>query len=267
MNKDKPSNIPEYKKWFKEKHEIDLSNRDQTYYESVTNTIKRDFEKSNFWLKLNENLNVFNQEYLIVTGYPLLILIPKFEPDLYIKPYDSFLLKTLRKNILENKNWPNCPNDGWVLPDNWHKKINDIIRTLFVVKYLDGVEFLIGKIKSLCDQLENIECKVFLEAREEGYYAAHLYIIKEFEIPKIDWDTERINVSIEIQITTKLQEVIRKLLHKYYEERRKKGMEEDIKWQWNYKSEEFMGNYLGHILHYVEGMIMDIRNRQKEDKI
>ena len=81
---------------------------------------------------------------------------------------------------------------------------------------------------------------------------------------KYGWDTERVDVSIEIQITTQLQEVIRKLLHKYYEDRRKRIIEEDIKWQWNYKSDEFIANYLGHILHYVEGMIMEIREKQKE---
>jgi hypothetical protein len=55
------------------------------------------------------------------------------------------------------------------------------------------------------------------------------------------------------------------LLHKYYEERRKKIGAEDVKWQWNYKTDEFVANYLGHILHYVEGMIMEIRDKQKEE--
>ena len=78
------------------------------------------------------------------------------------------------------------------------------------------------------------------------------------------WDTERIDVSIELQITTQLQEVIRKLLHSYYENVRKRaGEREDVKWQWNYKSEEFAANYLGHILHYIEGMIMEVRERQR----
>ncbi|GAI51334.1 unnamed protein product [marine sediment metagenome] len=57
------------------------------------------------------------------------------------------------------------------------------------------------------------------------------------------------------------------MLHKYYEETRKRLEKEDIKWQWNYKSDEFVANYLGHILHYVEGMIMEIREKQKEEII
>jgi len=261
---EKPRDISEYKKWLKEEHEIEISDRTRAYYDSVTTKIKQDLDKSDFWVQLTDNLGEYDGEYLAKTGYHL--LIPGTKPELNIKPFDSFLLKTFRKNVLENKNWPDCPEGGWVLPNTWYSDINDIVRTLFVVKYLDGVEFLINKVKCLCEQ-HNTVCKVFLEAREEGYYAAHLYTKREFEIPKVTWDTERVNVSFEIQITTQLQEVIRKLLHRYYEDRRKRVKEEDMKWQWNYKSDEFVASYLGHILHYVEGMIIEIREKQKGEII
>jgi len=260
----KPKNIDEYKKWLKEQHKVEISDWTQTYYESVTSKIKLDFEKSEFWIQLTEDLEEYNDEYLLETGYRL--LIPNFKLELYTKPFEPFFLKTFRKNIVENKCWPEAPKGGWLLPDNWHSRINDSIRTLIVVKYLYGTEFMSAKIKTLCEQL-GLDCDIFFEARVEGYYAAHLYTKQEFEIPRIDFDTKKVNISIEIQITTQLQEVIRKLLHKYYEERRKGIKKEDIKWQWNYKSDEFVANYLGHILHYVEGMIMEIRERQKEEKI
>ena len=260
---DKPKTIEEYKKWLEEQHNVEISDRTQTYYDSVINKIKLDFEKSELWSKLTENLKEYDDEYLLDSGYQL--LIPNFTPELITKSFDSFLLKTFRKNIIENNYWPEPPKIGWLLPTNWHSQINDSVRTLIVVKYLDGVDFLINKIKLLCEQ-NKCDCKIFLEAREEGYYAAHLYINEKFEIPKIDWDTEKIDISIEIQITTQLQEVIRKLLHKYYEDRRERTTKEDIKWQWDYQGDEFTANYLGHILHYVEGMIMEIREKQKEEK-
>jgi hypothetical protein len=97
----------------------------------------------------------------------------------------------------------------------------------------------------------------------EGYYAVHLYFTDEYEIPRIDWDTEKCKISFEIQITTQLQEVIKNLLHKYYERRRIEFEPTDQKWQWDFRSLEFSTNYLGHILHYVEGMIVDIREKQK----
>lgn len=56
-------------------------------------------------------------------------------------------------------------------------------------------------------------------------------------------------------------------MHKYYEERRKKVKLNEKDWIWDYKCDEFAANYLGHILHYVEGMIMEIREKQKEGQI
>lgn len=262
MNNQKPKNIDEYKIWLKNEHEVEITERTKTHYESVAIQIKKNFEESDFWISLTENLREYNDEYLLKTGYQL--FIPR-KPDIYIKSFDSFLLKTFRKNILENEYWDNEPNGSWIFPDNWYTRINDIVRTFFIVKYLDGVEFLSEKIENHCEQ-HNTQCNVSFEAKEEGYYAAHLYTIQKFEIPKVNWDTIKVDVPIEIQITTQLQEVIRKLTHQYYEKRRENVKFEDIKWQWNYKSDEFIANYLGHILHYVEGMIMEIRERQEEER-
>jgi len=259
----KPEDIEEYKQWLKDVHDIEISTKTKTYYNTVTNSIKTHFEKSNLWLQLTENLNRYDQEYLLDKGYHLLTVS---NTKLQIKPFDSIIEKTFRKNILYNKNWPELPrpNAQWITPDNWYTLINDTVRTLFVVKYLDGVSFLINKIKSLCKENET-ECKSVLEARTEGYYAAHLYIKKEFEVPGELWDPKKINAKIEIQITTQLQDVIRKLLHKHYETRRLQTKKPNVMWQWDYRSDEFSTNYLGHILHYIEGMIVEIREKQKEE--
>lgn len=105
-------------------------------------------------------------------------------------------------------------------------------------------------------------CENSYEARDEGYYAVHLYVYDDFNIPKLSWDTEPKHLSIELQITTQLQDVIGKLTHKYYEDRRVGMSKDKKKWQWQYESDEFISNYLGHILHYLEGMIMEVRERQ-----
>lgn len=262
MNIDIPKNISEYRIWLKEKHDFEVDEKEETYYDSVTNKIRSAFEKSDLWLTFTNSLQTYNDKYLLDTGYHLL---SDFNTKINIKPFDSFLLKTYRMNILQNTNWPKEPNDGWILPTNWFLKIKDVIRTLLVVKYLDGVVFLLNKTRSLCEE-KNSNCAIQLEAKEEGYYAAHLYTKQTFEIPTKTWDTEKIDVNIEIQITTQLQEVIRRMLHKYYEAKRKKIEKEEVKWQWNYTSDEFSANYLGHILHYIEGMIMEIREKQKRGK-
>lgn len=264
----KPSNIQEYKQWLKGNHDVEITDRIVNNYNSATDKMKQQFLQSVFWKQLGDNILEYNDEYYLQTGYALLQdthlpdILVKHLPDILVKPFDSFLLKTFRKNILENNDFPKPPIEGWILPENWYSRINDILRTLIVVKYLDGVEFIIGKIKSLCEQIGR-DFQGTFEAREVGYYAVHLYTNEEFEIPRMDWDTVKVITTIEIQITTQLQEVIRKLLHKYYEERRALPVDTERMWQWDYRSDEFSTNYLGHILHYVEGMIMEIREKER----
>src|SRR5574341_1555985 len=234
MSDEKPKSIDEYKRWLAQKHHVEVSSRGEAYYRTVTARMAAELQTSGFWTQLIKSLPEYHDEYLLNTGYPLLVL-REYQPIVVSKPFESFLLKTYRKNVLSNKNWPHDPQGGWALPSNWYSKINDVIRTLLEVKYLDGVEFLIGRIRHFCEG-HNVGCKAFLEAREEGYYAAHLYVEQSFEIPKVNWDTERVDTSVEIQITTQLQEVIRKLLHKYYEDKRQRAKSKEgeaTKWQWD----------------------------------
>ena len=266
MNRAKPHDIAAYKKWLKDERGAEISVKTENYYLSVTNKISADFRQSGFWLSLTNQLTQLNQEYYLNTKYYLFSREVPLPPEVHIKPFSSFLLKTFRKNVVDNEGWPAAPPGGWVLPAAWFTQINDIIRTYFVVKYLDGVSFFVDKLQAHC-RCSNLTCDVAYEAKEEGYYAAHTYVTYPCEVPEENWDTRMIDVQIEIQVTTQLQEVIRRLLHKYYEQRRKTARSDSVKWQWDYTSEEFAANYLGHILHYVEGMIMDVRNRQEETSL
>lgn len=259
----KPSNIEEYKEWLEREHGVNIDKRIENHYESVVQKIKRDFSKSLLWTELGKELNKIEEGYILKTGYRL--FLESNLPELKTKSFESFIEKTFRKNIIYNYRWPEPPKNGWIFPSNWMNRINDTVRTLFVVKYLDGAEYLIEKLELFASNFD-LNFRKFYEAREEGYYAIHTYVRSDFETPKIDFDTEIQNISIEIQVTTQLQEVIRRLLHKYYEEKRTQnssGVEKRKQWQWNPESEEFSTNYLGHILHYVEGMILEIRNKEK----
>ena len=110
VNDGKPKNIIEYKNWLEKEHGFEVSERTRTYYESVTSKVRQDFEKSGLWIQLTDNLEEYDSEYLLKTGYHL--FMPFHAPKVYIKPFDAFLLKTFRKNILENENYPNKPNGG-----------------------------------------------------------------------------------------------------------------------------------------------------------
>lgn len=252
--------IETYHSWFNEKFNIDLSTKPRSIYPYVIQKLNNDFENSLFWKELQGNINNYNDEYYLQNGYPLL----KIEPmQIYSKPYESLINKSFRKNVLSNNNFPLEPTCGWITPENWFNKIKDLLRTTITVRYLDGVEFIANKIKELAEK-NNFIFTVDFEAREEGYYAAHINIEGKFNIVGNDWDEKEIEFPIEIQVTTQLQEVIKALLHKMYEEvRTLPAIEKNQKWQWDYKSLEFSSNYLGHILHYMEGMILEVRDKQK----
>jgi ppGpp synthetase/RelA/SpoT-type nucleotidyltranferase len=262
VNEPKPTTQQEYLTWLKQTAGAHITlPRLQTRFDSVTAKINSSFTSSSFWSQLKSSLAEYNDQYYLNTdGYFLLTNLQP-PPEIVTKPFESFLLKTQRRNILENPNWPSPPQEGWLLPDNWYSRIPDVVRTRFTVKYLDGVDFMVQAIASLCGE-HACQSDISYEAREEGYYAAHLIVHSEADIPGETWDSLRIPVALEIQITTQLQEVIGRLLHKYYERRRSLREKPDLKWQWNYESDEFITNYLGHILHYAEGMIMEVRTRQ-----
>jgi hypothetical protein len=126
----KPSTIDDYKNWLKQTFSIekDQIRKIESHYNTVTNNLKIEFEKSNIWDCLTSNLIEYNDAYLIKTGYPL--FVSKDKPKLLAKDFEAFFLKTFRKNILENEKWPAEPKYGWILRDNWYSSISDIIRTV-----------------------------------------------------------------------------------------------------------------------------------------
>lgn len=267
METSKPTE-KEYKKWLKTRFGINFRVRkyNKLTYDENVKKIKKIVKNSDFWEELSKNIKNqnYDEEYQSLTGEPgeyYLWRTPnESPPKLHKKPYESLILKTFRKNVLNNSHWPQPPEGGWILPENWFNKINDITRTSLVVKYLDGIDFMLEKIKDLCTK-NNMDYECTFEAKEVGYYAAHIHI--KFNLPK--WVLGKPGITIsEIQITTQLQEVIRKLLHNYYKKNRRKIKSTETEmWQWKYDTEEFTVNYLGHILHYAEGAIMKIRKKKR----
>src|SRR6266508_1830169 len=259
---EKPTDIDQYTAWLRNEFSIEGQAVLRNRFEFATSRILLDLQSSLMWRAILAELREWDDEYFIKTEYRL--FSTSDPPELVRKGFESFYLKTFRRNILETERWPEEPEGGWITPSDWFSRINDVIRTIFVVKYLDGVTFLSEKMRGLCEKNE-IPCRVDFEAREEGYYAAHLYMTQLVEIPKPDWDTERVPLSVEFQITTQLQDVIVRLTHEQYERRRVRIDPPSMKWQWDYESEEFIPNYLGHILHYLEGMIMEVRTHGRAD--
>lgn len=253
-----PQNPEEFKEWMISCRGYN-ANSYPNYYDVATKMLKQEFLDSPFWKTLSKELNNINHKYKIKHG--AFLLGNSEAPEIYIKSLDSLLNKAFRKNVLNNSAFPNEPDGGWITQKNWFGRINDILRTTIVVKYLDGVTFLIEEIKKIA---ESTGCQFVssLEAKEEGYYAAHLGIKLHLEVLNDkDYASQDQLINVEIQITTELQALIKNLLHRFYEENRKIHRTDDYKWQWDYTSDEFNSNYLGHIVHYVEGKIVELRDK------
>lgn len=258
----KPQDVSQYIEWLNTVKENSCSNQVKNYYETVITKSRELFLDSIFWSSFKKNYLAYDQEYNIKTGYKL---FAQELQDIYRKPFKSVIDKTFRKNVLSNSDWPNYTEKKClILPEDSFCYLNDCLRTTIVVKYLDGVEFVINKLTELAND-NGIVNEHDFEAKDEGYYAAHFYLIQEFEVPKMKWDTKKVKIKIEIQVTTQIQDTIKKLTHRYYEDRRVQSIKKDVKWQWNYKDDVFVVNYMGHMLHYLEGMIMEIRDKEGKE--
>jgi ppGpp synthetase/RelA/SpoT-type nucleotidyltranferase len=156
-----------------------------------------------------------------------------------------------------NANFPDPPAKGWLLPPTWYSTITDVVRTTLVARYLDGIEALC-KIISRTASTNGHDVSQSPAPSDAGYYAQQCVVTIDVNLPTAALEPVGRQVGIEIQVTTQAQEVIRKLLHRTYEVARLQARD-DLSWQWDYAGRPFAANYLGHILHYVEGRVMNIR--------
>jgi len=265
---EKPKNPRAYITWWNNNFEPNIYGSDTILYRDVSTSVMYDFKHSDAFTALIHELHNYGAEYRRSFGYDLLMKKPE-ETELEPKEWEKFKLKVWRKNVVQNPNWDThnwdqdrcSPKEGWITPDNWYDRIHDIVRTKIVVKYFDGVKFLLDRIDKHFTNY-GFRCKPDWEAREEGYYAAHLNVIGDYSI-RSGMQIHKMKVSVEIQITTQIKDVITELTHKYYERKRETLEFPDTKWQWDYECGEFAPNYIGHMLHYIEGAVMQIRERER----
>ncbi len=252
----KPSDLDEYAEWLESEFDVELAGLPEQH-ERVASALKSQFERSDFWKAFCSELSELGSAYYLRTGG--FFFGAASDPIVTVKDWGPFWLKTYRRNVLENTRWPRPPSGGWLLPQDWYREITDVIRTKVVVRYLDGISDVVRLIAEGARKARH-GSHVAYQASEEGYYAAHIDVRRRFEIPRADFDTDRVSAAVEIQVTTQVKDVIAELLHRYYAVRRASAPTDDM-WQWDYLSDGFRSRYLGHMAHYLEGVIMDLRGR------
>lgn len=232
------------------------------YYENATSLIRTDFCKSGFYRDLKNELNSLNDKYLIENNYRLLdlglCLVMK------IKKFDDMLDKCFRRDILNNREWDTDSSlwfdrYDWAHPLNCFEKLNDVLRTRILLRYLDGVELVLSILKKMSNRY-GTKYELEYKADERGYYGVHFVVLFPSEILDIENGTKEVSARIELQLCTQISEVVNELLHEYYE-RQRLEKPTDKKWQWDFESDEFSPAYIGHISHYIEGAIMQARQK------
>ena len=150
---------------------------------------------------------------------------------------------------------------------NYHKgipKLNDLIRTRIVCRYMDGVPYILNNLESISKRLK-IQTTNKLDPGSEEYFAYHFRFKNSFEVPGTK---KKITLPCEIQIATELGTRIWEETHLLYELERE-GYLPDTQWKWDKNDARFLGKQLGHLLHTIDGLILDAQNRFidiREDK-
>jgi ppGpp synthetase/RelA/SpoT-type nucleotidyltranferase len=244
---------------------IDDSDRARRYFESTQVALLNNLRSGEFFKKLPGRLESLAEQYFTRTKTPLFLDASLANFELQKKSFDSAIDKAYRLNVVWNRDWPKPPRSGeWIVPDNWHNHLDDLVRGIFVCKYMDG-PLEACKVMSDLAKEEGVESFYSSRQLDDGYYAYHFYVTLPVEFAAKDWNTTNCNLKIEVQVTTQLQELGRNLTHQVYVTRRSQLDQDKHAWKWDHSSEQFKAGYVAHTLHLIEGLIVDMRNKSLPD--
>ncbi|WP_344192894.1 hypothetical protein [Pedococcus aerophilus] len=193
------------------------------------------------------------------------------------KSWPSVVDKLYRLNIEENELAPNPPflpnlhervagasyskSQQWITPSNVSEFADDLVRTKFVVPFVDGVIQVSDKIKELI-YAESLPRYVKYHAKDSGYHARHLYCL--LEVPAAGGGSR--TVALEIKVLTKLQDTLGELTHLLYEAKRTGRIpsEKKRKLAWMIDSPDFLASYVGHSAHFIEAQLVILKSELME---
>jgi len=190
------------------------------------------------------------------------------------KPWESMLDKLYRINKEDNRVFSNPPivptidemaagekqgrHQRWITPENAHEVVDDLIRTKFVVPFVDGVVEVSEQITRAINDHGLKRFKRY-HAKDTGYHARHYYVL--LPVPGDD-ATPETTVALEIKVLTKIQDQLGELTHILYEKHRtgEIKLEHKRKVAWQLGTPDFLATYLGHTGHFLEAAICDLKN-------
>lgn len=255
---EKPSNFANYAQWIC--NELDLSRVAlRRQYERRVSEMRLAAADTDVWQALVSELPELDAQFDQAHGRRL--LMPSEPPELLEKPFESAFEKAYRIDCLGNDDWPDPPGgrEAWLQPSNYQAVVNDLVRTTIFVRFLDGAPFLAERLTEITRE-HGVVSAVEHRSDATGYYAIHLSIALETYVTGKSWESELVNFNVEIQIATMTQWVLRTLSHDLYA-RQRVSIPDDDQWRWQPSGEPFQTSYLGHLLHYADGMMVELGKR------
>lgn len=248
--------------WYKDTLGIDLTEGSiQNRYLSNVLLIKQTLEGSAFFAGLSSKLTEWDTEY--VKEHQSSLFMNEINLEVLQKPYQSVINKSFRVNVLWNSNFPKPPKKGWLTPENWYLHLNDLVRLTLNCKFMDGPAFLTSRLLDYAKQ-HSLTANSYTHQKDSGYYAFHVYGKIPVDLLDANWNKTNTVCEFELQLTTQLQEIMRGLLHTYYEQTRIQPIAKDRSnredWKWDHQSLLFKSSFLGHTLHLLEGVIVELRD-------
>ena len=245
-----------YPTWLHDRLSVDLASHKRVFQLNQNASVGWAQECS-FFKELSATLKSADEEYQKLHHVPLLAK-PDSEFRLLRKDYESVVNKSFRENIRNNKSFPEPPSSGWTLPAEACHRINDSLRGELICRYLDGPPFLAERLTRLA-AFHSLRSETKRQERDSGYYAIHFYVFIPMSLAGLDGKLADVSVSVEIQLATQLQDLLRALTHGIYE-RLRISEQEETGWMWDGLSPRFRSSFLGHTLQMIEGLLVSLRN-------
>jgi ppGpp synthetase/RelA/SpoT-type nucleotidyltranferase len=253
-----PATDEEYVIWARRVLRVDFNDRSVELSYDLNATFALATAQSHDFFKGLDNFLKESSEAYQAQKHADLFMGGPSEVKLVLKSYTSAVNKSFRHNIVSNKNFDHPPEEGWVTPADWFSTFNDIVRSTVVCKFIDGPQFLAERLKAYATVLR-LDSNYTSQQKDDGYYAYHFYVNIPVEL-LINGTPSFVNVKIEIQLTTQLQEVLYKITHRYYEHLRNQRAVDPSKWKWEIDSNRFRAGYVSHTLHLLEAIILELRD-------
>lgn len=263
---EKPSTVDAYEAWSLKTLKFARNEALKNVTETNVSAILNAAQAHQFFEAVPHTLEEASKKYAEEKNGSLL-LSGSAELELEKKTFSSIFEKSFRYNVVWNNRWPKHPkkrpgsgefSEDWTTPENWYQHFDDLVRGTIVVRYIDGQKFLADELEALAKAV-GLESRTEPRALEEGYYSFHFYVQIDATILSPDWQKTSNSVWIEIQITSQMQELARKLSHPFYEKRRIDSNNEKS-WKWEFKGDRFKAAYISHSLHLLEGLIVELRD-------